>query len=108
MGSDESSRRDEGDEALDRNEGGGDEGVDSTVEGLWRISGVSSCSLEDTCVQKPSASARSPKWGAIIIMARCRDVLTLSYLCELIMRLTEALWCQSVGNREYEVKYSNR
>ena len=34
MGSDESRRREEGEEARDRNEGGGDDGVDSAVDDL--------------------------------------------------------------------------
>lgn len=95
IGSEERRCRDEGDEARDRNEGGGEEGAGSGLRVLGEFSEASSWSLADTCTKELSASALPVMYSAFV-MVWYRKRLTLSYLCELIMRLTLALRCQSV------------
>ena len=95
IGSEERRCLDEGDEARDRNEGGGDDGVGSGREVLGEYSKASSWSLADTWTRSMSASALAAMYSALV-MVWCRKRLTLSYFGELIMRLTLALWCQSV------------
>ena len=48
MGSEDRRRREEGEEARDRNEGGGEEYIGSALESLRGDSGISSWSLTDT------------------------------------------------------------